>query len=426
MGASKRESFVGTNTDGLKLIPPPEADRKSLERFVTSNPELEELESVLSEFNFFEAVGAVYSELRHSNFLAFLLNPKETHGLTDGFLKPFLKRVCTIAGPGSQLSSVEVDVWDPAAIDVKREWEGVDIILVHQLKKTVCWIENKIGAKEHSDQLARYYKMVGESFPGFKRFPIYLTPDGSLPSHGAYVPVDYGLIAEILKELDVRLESKKYAINPDVRVAIRHYGEMLRRHIMVDSKVAELALEIYKKHSRALDIIFEHRPDLQLSIFENLKHLIEARSELKLDRCIKSYIRFCASSWDSNQDFLKGAIGSDMWTPTRRIILFEFRNAEDWLNLHLVIGPGDAETRKHLFSACQSEKSIFRGVRRELSEKWASVWKMPFLKQSDYERHPNPDVRALISMRWSDFLGREFPKIEAAISKILGQGREHV
>ena len=38
-------------------------------------------------FNLFEAIGAVRGELRHSNFLAFLLSPTRPHGL--GTAAPF-------------------------------------------------------------------------------------------------------------------------------------------------------------------------------------------------------------------------------------------------------------------------------------------------------------------------------------------------
>lgn len=52
----------------------PEDDQKDLEAFVVGNPDLERLETLLDQFNMFEAIGAVRQELRHSDFLAFLLN----------------------------------------------------------------------------------------------------------------------------------------------------------------------------------------------------------------------------------------------------------------------------------------------------------------------------------------------------------------
>lgn len=39
------------------------------------------LNDQISPLNLFEAVGAIRSELRHSNFLAYLLSPSRPHGL---------------------------------------------------------------------------------------------------------------------------------------------------------------------------------------------------------------------------------------------------------------------------------------------------------------------------------------------------------
>ena len=50
-------------------------DLKALEDFVVGNEDLERLEALLDRFNVFEAIGVIRQELRHSNFLAFLLDP---------------------------------------------------------------------------------------------------------------------------------------------------------------------------------------------------------------------------------------------------------------------------------------------------------------------------------------------------------------
>ena len=48
---------------------------KLLEAFLLDNKDLERLEELLQEFNIFSAFGGVNSELKHSNFLSWLLNP---------------------------------------------------------------------------------------------------------------------------------------------------------------------------------------------------------------------------------------------------------------------------------------------------------------------------------------------------------------
>jgi len=96
-------------------------DRKSLEALIVDDDDLGKLEAMIAEFNIFEAIGAVRSELRHSDALAFLLDPSESHGLGDAFLRRFLQKVLAMAQK-APASPVDVDVWD--LDDVWRELNG--------------------------------------------------------------------------------------------------------------------------------------------------------------------------------------------------------------------------------------------------------------------------------------------------------------
>src|SRR5690554_1811996 len=69
--------------DDLSHIP----DLRSLVR----EPDLHILDITLSSPNIFEILGISSYEIRHSNFLAWLLTPGESHQLGDVFLKWFLK-----------------------------------------------------------------------------------------------------------------------------------------------------------------------------------------------------------------------------------------------------------------------------------------------------------------------------------------------
>ena len=56
-------------------------DQEHLERFVVDNPELEQLEDLLAKFNIFEVLKLQRQEIRHSNFLAWLLIFRLTRGV---------------------------------------------------------------------------------------------------------------------------------------------------------------------------------------------------------------------------------------------------------------------------------------------------------------------------------------------------------
>lgn len=67
-------------------------DKSELEvaymNFISDN-DVSKLELILDKPNIFHALKIIQQEIRHSNFLAWLLNPKENHGLGNSFLKDF-------------------------------------------------------------------------------------------------------------------------------------------------------------------------------------------------------------------------------------------------------------------------------------------------------------------------------------------------
>src|SRR5262245_58098 len=141
------------------------AERKraiaALERFVVENEDLPTLEVHIGKFNIFDAVGIARTEIRHSNFLAFLLDPAETHGhgqlFLNALLMDFLKRASPDLRP---LSPIELDGTELREVTVQREWGRVDLLITASEPPLVVAVENKIGSSEHSDQLNRYEQLV--------------------------------------------------------------------------------------------------------------------------------------------------------------------------------------------------------------------------------------------------------------------------
>ena len=65
------------------------------------------------------------------------------------------------------------------------------------------------------------------------------------------------------------LERKESQMNDEISMFIRHYNEMVKRYIMEESEVQELCEKLYKKHKKALDLIFKHKPD----IYNDINHI---------------------------------------------------------------------------------------------------------------------------------------------------------
>ena len=131
----------------------------------------------LTRFNIFTALNAMDYETRHSNFLAWLLNPNGTHGFGTKFLNGFLSLIAKKMPKGSEAMKLDSILRSGDALngaDVVREFKRADLLLVDRTLRFVCLVENKIHTGEHSEQLTRYRRMVEQEFPGYQQLFVFL------------------------------------------------------------------------------------------------------------------------------------------------------------------------------------------------------------------------------------------------------------
>lgn len=389
-------------------------ERAILEDFIVRNRDLEHLERLLDDFNVFEALGAVRQEMRHSDFLAFLLDPHQSHGLGDEFLKRFLKQV--LFGVASQdLTPVEVDVADLNNAFVRREWRNIDILVRDPQAGIVCALENKVTSSEHSGQLRRYRETVTQQFPEYDRIFVFLTPEGDGPSEEAYIPCTYTEIADLVDSLR---DARASTLGPDVRTLMTHYTTMLRRHIVSESDVAELCRKLYREHKQALDLIYEHRPDRQYDMFEMLKQLVEGAGsphDVILEHSTKSYVRFTVEDWDRFAAQRSGEVG---WSDGGRILVFEFENRSDQVSLKLIIGPGPQPVRKGIHEALKAWANLFDQVDGSTYTRFKTIYKKTLLTRREYEEGDWESLEGKVRSRWRGFLERDLPRIRKVVPTI--------
>ncbi len=274
-------------------------------------------------------------------------------------------------------------------------------------------IENKIDGKEHGGQLRRYREAVLRDHPGWNIVCLYLTPEGDDPSDENYLPIDYGLIHKVVEDL---VESRASVLGADVRTLMVHYAQMLRRHIVSESEIADLCRRIYRKHQRALDLIYEHRPDRQADLHDFLVGLIGEHPTFILDESPKRWIRFIPQAWD--REILRaGKEWLEPWTGTRRMLLFQFDNFLDKITLQLVVGPGPNEVRQRLLDMALKKGSPFNPRDKTLNKKWNLLFRSRFvrLRASAQEEDDEEEIKHQIRERWGRFLEEDMPKIDEAI-----------
>lgn len=269
------------------------SDEEALKNFLLDIDCLDQLDEWTGKFNMFDILKITRAEIRHSNLLAWLLTPNENHGLNDSIIKGFIQYAVTALPKESE------DIFDALLMDFRsfallREWHHIDILAVSEKEKHVLCIENKIDSREHDNQLARYQKTIEETFPDFKRRTyIYLSPagaDSSIPD--TWISMSYNDVIQIIENA-----CKKIKLLPEAELLINNYIETIRRDIVGDERLAKICAEIYSKHKRALDLIYENKPDRASDVAEYFRNWGVQKTqsgeiEIVLDKCSKTYTRF--------------------------------------------------------------------------------------------------------------------------------------
>lgn len=214
----------------------------------------------VSEFNPFRVLKLEHYEIRHSNFLAWLLNPQESHGLKVVFLKKFLEKINEI---NNNVNNIPIDEISNKNITIKREWQNIDILI--EGKAFVCVIENKIYSGENGTQLQKYRDIIENKFSDKKAYFIYLTLNKETPSDEKYKNITYsGSILPILKDI---IDGAK----DQVKSFIKQYINILEYDLQLKKakKTNKDILYISNKHKTILDYLYEIKDNLYDVHFKN-------------------------------------------------------------------------------------------------------------------------------------------------------------
>ena len=188
---------------------------------------------------------------------------------------------------------------------------------------------------------------------------------------------------------------------------------------MIDSEIARLCQQIYSRHKAALDLIYEHRPDLQAELMEQIKQLfaeVEAEYGFEYGKypATKTYFYFYdRQAIDLYNRLLKQGWDIEYWP-----IYLDVRNRSDKLELRLVLETGnDAAIPQIILDHVQQHPKLFKRTSKRLGN-YPSIWRRLILTKSDYE---DPDLEAMfkkLQKEWQHFLKQDLPAIWDSLSQI--------
>ena len=386
------------------------------------------IEREANAVNVFNVLKITRAEIRHSNFLAWLLDPNENHGLKATFCRHFFYE---IFGNFKNLNVYHFDFGKLflESIDnfiIYRERFNIDILLVAE-NQLVC-IENKIDTYTHDQQLTRYQKKLEERYPNHEKLFLYLTPlCEDISDYPDWHKVSYHEVSTAISKV---LETSP--LNQETEILLKNYQKIIKGEIMKeDTEVEKLCLEIYRKHKTALDLINKYRPDENLEISDEINEFLQSRQDIVYQHGNFNSGKNCLKfTTDTMLNLLPQSttMQEKLWTKgcyflyeihikSREIKAVIFHCIDSDSNKQKI-----AEQRiKQIFTLSQSNNQAFNIKRQNnLSNDWQyyTVYAKPLLP----DQKADDDVKSIISKLKSGlttFIEKELPEFENKIKNTL-------
>ena len=373
------------------------------------NEDFDRLDLGLKNPNIFQILKISRTEIRHSNFLSWLLDTKGSHKLGDIFLKRFLREVFS-SDKFQDIDQIDVEGMDLSKVEVKREWRNIDLLII--LEKVIVCVENKVYSSESDHQLIKYSETIKKEFP--KHIPtfVFLTPEGieSKNEKDSYEPISYEFIVESLERI---ISVYGESLIPQVKTYITDYITIIKREIMGTDQLSELSKKIYLNHKELIDFIYKNRPDNVMYLNQVMKEELSKRGWL-LGSENKNFVRFLTQNIKDliyyNSETKNG------WN-NKESFLFEIQLQPQMnkITFKTVISPSDGKYNVERLQDILIEIDEFR-------KPWGQKWLVNY--QSD-EKFNYDDVESLSDEDLRKSINDFYDKITPIVSKVENKLLEH-
>ena len=342
---------------------------------------LERLTGRLNPVNIFELAGLTNQEIRHSHFLAEVLNPSSRLGIGPDVLRALVRECLpNIEDRINDFDAFDIELGSASSVNVYREMANIDLLIVDDEAEFVIAIENKVDAAESDGQLEKYRRYIcsHNDYGTYKKLFVYLTPEGRPPDGDrSWVPVSYQTIRN-----GIRARLEKGNISQSTQLILSHYCDLLEQRVMKKQELEEIANKIYQEHREALDFIFETKRDNIGIISIELKKKIMGAVDfdfysLSEARSSKSSLRYTTASMRRLSEVLPAVIG---WNDGIAIC-WEISIRKNNISCKIVLGPtGDEYTRTFV-----RERLTRKYKRQSASPTWTTIksWALYSPKNGD-------------------------------------------
>ena len=417
---------------------------------IALNEDFLALEKHLSKFNIFHATDMGKREIKHTKFLAYLLNPRGAHGLGDRFLIEFIRNAfrqsenCNFLD--LRFSEAEIN----CEVNLGKNFGRIDILLSIPTKSErtcIIAIENKLEAQQGNEQLIKYQDGITEKYQANKNYIthfFYLTqnPEEADEPWVSVLHEDVTIPA-IKSLLD---NSNKETLSNYIQSILIDYTELLRTN--KDSETAELLASKMPEEYLSFLNIKENKDNIQplyllypnaVDFLKQYKGKVDPRIELlgwfknltiEGVEIVNSNINYfrCISLDKNTKEYLKSITNNatSKWIDNGLNIALEFvvssskNGRDDKFSIYskIVFGPTneDFRDRKELIKNLREKLDSNKGFRSQ-SNRFSLIYR----DRQKYFNGDNAAAQEFMSDYIKSYKKEIAPKLNEAIVEFISK-----
>ena len=386
-----------------------------------------------NDINVFYATGMTTQEIKHSAFLAWLINPKQSHDLGNLFLSFLLQRLIERNNEFDNVKSNSEILYNQgfsslsefsdflSAQDISVETEKtitspdsrIDIFIQSFSTDTTIIVENKIFTSTHDDQLKRYQD-ESALYKG-KKIYIYLTPHGDIPTgidgdyQSEWCVLSYKDISDITKK--ILKETQNNRKHTRLKFLMEDYVKMIDTNVLKNNdNLRLLCKQIKEKHADAIELLLNYTDNTEQVVNFAYKWIMD-----NIPTISKTYVKnkvFCGYTKPIEEFYVKNGCKMDI---TDSWFKFQFQlycNPDGYTGM--LMGIGKETDKEWTYPDMEIRKILMPN--KKMTNKYCTLYSFCLLTADEFQGTMD-EIEPVLSVRLSEF-AKKLKDLEESLAKL--------